>query len=192
MIQIRKGFAPEDTGRACALFWEAFRGKLQRTLGPDDKALSFLRDVIHPDFCYAAYQGDTLVGLAGFKTIQGGLIGGGWRELAAIYGWPGALWRGLILDAFERKITAQQLLMDGIFVADGMRGQGVGSALLDAIAAHAKMLNCHEIRLDVIDTNPRAKALYTRHGFVSTGVVRTGLAAPLLGFRTATTMVLTP
>jgi len=42
---------------------------------------------------------------------------------------------------------------------------GVGSALLDAVAREAQARGLKEVRLDVIDSNPRAKALYTRKGF---------------------------
>ena len=45
------------------------------------------------------------------------------------------------------------------------RGQGVGTALLKAIIAEGRRRGYAEVRLDVIDTNPRATALYERIGF---------------------------
>jgi RimJ/RimL family protein N-acetyltransferase len=47
----------------------------------------------------------------------------------------------------------------------------------------------HEVRLDVIDTNPRARALYERKGFVATGEQKLGPLKPVFGFSSATTLI---
>ena len=79
--------------------------------------------------------------------------------------------------------------MDGIFVEPQARGLGVGTALLHAIMGHAAHSQLQRVRLDVIDTNPRARALYEREGFVVQDVKELGLVAPIFGFSTATEMV---
>ena len=75
----------------------------------------------------------------------------------------GVLW---LLSALERDLAPGVLLMDGIFVADaatrprdrdatfvGDQGRGAGAGGVSVV------------RLDVIDSNPRARALYEREGF---------------------------
>ena len=132
------GFDRAERGHAARLFWQAFGSKLGPVLAPEDKALSFLSAVLHPDFAISARDREgRLLGLAGVKTAQGGLVGGGWRDLARVYGWPGALWRGGALSLLERQVRPDTLLMDGIFVAEDARGRGVGSALLGAVKARA-------------------------------------------------------
>ena len=79
--------------------------------------------------------------------------------------------------------------MDGIFVTAAARGQGIGQALLDAVRIEAKDRGYRSIRLDVIDTNERAKALYLRNGFKDAGVQRMGVLRLIYKFRTATRMV---
>lgn len=79
--------------------------------------------------------------------------------------------------------------MDGIFVRAEARGLGVGSALLDAIERHAAGSGLKQVRLDVIDENPRARALYARRGFEATSTVSLGMLKPLFGFQSATTMI---
>lgn len=49
-------------------------------------------------------------------------------------------------------------------VAPDARGQGVGKALLEAVAEHARSLGCGKVTLEVRDDNPAAR-LYRREGF---------------------------
>jgi ribosomal protein S18 acetylase RimI-like enzyme len=79
--------------------------------------------------------------------------------------------------------------MDGLCVDTAARGQGVGRALLAAIAAEAARRGYAEVRLDVIDSNLRARALYEREGFVAVGGQRIGLLRHVFGFAEAITMV---
>lgn len=78
--------------------------------------------------------------------------------------------------------------MDGIAVDAGIRGRGVGSLLIEEVAAVAAEQDCREIRLDVIDTNPRARALYERRDFTAVRTERTPYLRGLLGFGAVTTM----
>lgn len=190
-LAVQHGFPEDQRATVAVLYWQAFGGKLGKVLHPEDRALRFVEEMLDPDFALSVLAEDgTVLGVAGFKTAQGALADGGLRDLAAIYGWPGALWRGLLLSLLERKVGAELLQMDGIFVADTTRGLGIGSALLEAIFAEAKERGLKGVRLDVIDANPRARALYERKGFMTT---RTEHLGPLLGwifgFRQSTTMV---
>jgi ribosomal protein S18 acetylase RimI-like enzyme len=191
-VRITKGIPPRDRAAATALYWEAFGAKLGRVMGPSHKAQEFVERVLDPTHAICAHDGNgILLGVAGFKTVDGALVGGDFADMAAIYGRFGALWRGLLLNLLERDTENQRFLMDGIFVAPGARGQGVGSALLDAVAAEAAARGFAEVRLDVVDTNPRARALYERQGFQAVSTHRMGPLRLLYGFRSATTMVRT-
>ncbi|NDJ53018.1 MAG: GNAT family N-acetyltransferase, partial [Chloroflexi bacterium] len=83
------------------------------------------------------------------------------------------------------------LLMDGIVVDGSMRGQGIGSRLLDAILDYARMHDYEKVRLDVVDTNPRARALYERKGFVEVRTERYPILKPIFGFAGSATMLRT-
>ncbi len=187
---VRKGFEEAHRAVAAALFWQAFQRKLNHVMGPEAKALQFLRSVIDPDYAIAAVSAEgQLLGLAGFKTADGSLVGGSLRDLAQSYGYFSALWRAPLLSLLERKVSADTLLMDGIFVAEAARGGGIGARLLDAIKAEAEARGLAKVRLDVIDSNPRARALYERQGFVADGEEELGPLRHLFGFRRSTKMV---
>ena len=94
----------------------------------------------------------------------------------------GALWRAPLIALFEREAKPDELLMDGVVVTPEARGRGVGSLLLDAIAAHAASLGRRSVRLEVVDANPRARALYERRGFVATESQSVPFLRPFFGF----------
>lgn len=188
-FSLRTGFPEHQREAAAALFWSAFRGKLEKVMGPEDKALRFLEMVLDPGFALCAVAGDgTLLGLAGYKTDKGSFAGGSLGDLCSVYGPFGGLWRGLLLEVLERDLEPGQLLMDGIFVSEHARGLGIGSALLGAIVRKAEDDGLGRVRLDVIDTNERAKALYERMGFVVVSTEKTGPFRHLFGFSSAARM----
>jgi ribosomal protein S18 acetylase RimI-like enzyme len=68
---------------------------------------------------------------------------------------------------------------------------GVGTKLLDAIVEVAQARGYRQVRLDVVDTNPRARQLYERRGFVAVETKSYPWLRHLLGFSASTTMLLT-
>lgn len=187
---IAPGFRPDQRQTALDLFWQGFSAKLNPIMGPKDKAMAFLDLVADPGHAIGAVAPDgRLIGFAGFKTEHGAFVGGDLKELCAIYGWFGGLWRAVPLALFDRALEPNTLLMDGIVVDETVRGQGVGTALLNAIKSEAGARGCKRVRLDVIDINPRARALYEKQGFVAGKTHHIGPLRHLFGFRMATTMI---
>lgn len=187
---VRAGLDEAHRAEAAQLFWAAFRDKLGVTLGPEDRALAFVARVLRPRNAISAVGADgTLLGVAGFRSEHGALLGGDVDDLREVYGWLGALWRAPLLHAFERDERPGEMLMDGIFVRDTARGLGVGTALIEGICAEARRRGYEAVRLDVIDSNPRARALYERRGFRVVGEERLGPLRHVFGFRTSFRMV---
>jgi GNAT superfamily N-acetyltransferase len=56
-----------------------------------------------------------------------------------------------------------------MWVAGDVRGRGIGGLLLDAALDHWRALAGRHLVLWVYDTNPAARALYSRKGFEPTG-----------------------
>ncbi|WP_461428062.1 GNAT family N-acetyltransferase [Gymnodinialimonas sp.] len=168
LMPAQKGFPQDQRAAAAVLFWQAFGSKLSKLMGPEARALAFLEPVLDPTHCLSicTVRGQ-LVGIAGFKTAGGAFVGGGLKDLNRVYGLPGTLWRAPLLSLLERKVETGTLLMDGIAVTPEARGLGIGTRLLEGIVSEARAQGCTRVRLDVIDTNPRAKALYERRGFVA-------------------------
>ena len=176
--------------QAAQLYWQAFGSKLGLVMGPEPRALAYLAAVIRADHAIIAMS-DTgqLLGLAGFKTPHGSFASGGPDTLRASYGTFGGLWRGRLLTWLSSEIDDTNFLLDGLCVAPDLRGHGLGTALLSAICAEARLRGYPAVRLDVVDTNWRARALYRRLGFVETQRQDIGLLRLFFGFTKAITMV---
>lgn len=186
---IESGLRSEHYKLAARGYWHAFSRKLRYPLGPEAKAVAFIESVLAPNFAISAVSNEGgFLGVAGFQSPTGALVGGSFADLVRTYGWVGAILRGLLVLVMGRECEDDTLLMDGIFVAPEAQGQGVGKALLDAVEAIAVSLNLQWVRLDVIDTNPRARALYEREGFQIRSVSSVGLLGPVFGFSKATEM----
>ncbi|SLN53415.1 GNAT family N-acetyltransferase [Pseudooctadecabacter jejudonensis] len=186
------GFVPEERDQVAAMYWQAFGAKLGRVMGPAPRGIAFVRDVLDPTHALCARDArGILLGVAGFKTFQGALVGGAWADMRRHYGTFGGAWRAALLALLERDTENQRFLMDGIFVHDAARGQGVGTALLGAVFTEARKRGYAEVRLDVIDSNPRARALYLREGFIEGDVHQLGPLRHVFGFESATMMTRT-
>jgi ribosomal protein S18 acetylase RimI-like enzyme len=186
---LRHGLPPDLRDAAARLYWQAFGGKLGRVLGPEPRALAFLDRVIRGDHAIVAVEDGRLRGLIGFKTPQGAFAGGGMADLRAVYGPLGSLWRGALLRMLSRDLDPGRFLIDGICVAAEAQGHGIGSMLIEALCREARARGYREVRLDVIDTNWRARALYERQGFEAVKTEAMGALAHVFGFASATTMV---
>ncbi|MDG4857847.1 GNAT family N-acetyltransferase [Streptomyces sp. T-3] len=187
-MTIQRGLPQGAERRAAELYWDAFGRKLGPALNPPDKAVPFIAAHLNDDRAVCALLGGQLVGLAGYQLNGRALTGGSARAVLRAYGYVRGLHRLLLLALFERRPAPGQLVMDGIAVAPDARSRGVGSLLIEEVAAIAAEQDCREIRLDVIDTNPRARALYERRGFRAVRTERTPYLRRLLGFGAVTTM----
>jgi ribosomal protein S18 acetylase RimI-like enzyme len=187
-VTLRRGVPAGAERQAAELYWNAFGRKLGPALNPPDKAVPFLAAHLNADRAVCALLDGQLVGLAGYQLGGRALTGGSAAAVLRAYGLLRGLRRLLLLALFERHPAPGQLVMDGIAVDPRIRGRGVGSLLMEEVAAVAVEHDCREIRLDVIDTNPRARALYERRGFTAVKTERTPYLRGLLGFGAVTTM----
>lgn len=174
---------------AAELYWQAFGAKLGPVLGPWPRAQRYLLRVMRADQVIIALgpQGQ-LLGIAGFRTAEGGFASGTPADLSAIYGLGGGLWRRTLLTLLARGGESRAFLLDGLCVAAEARSQGLGSALIEAICDEARLRGHDRLRLEVVETNQRAVALYLRLGFRVTARQSIGPLRLAFRFRAALTM----
>lgn len=184
------GFDDALRTRAAQLYDVDFGDKFNLAIPSDQVRLKWIECCINPDFCIAATQDGQLVGFAGFQTSEGAFTDGmTYRSLIRHLGSIRGHWASLVFALYERKPQIHIMLMDGIMVDPEFRGQGIGTKLLLTLADHARQLGFDGIRLDVIDTNPRARKLYQSVGFRATGTDHFPWLKWFLGFSASTTLI---
>ena len=186
---IQHGLDERHRIAAADLYWQAFGSKLNAVMGPKPRALAYLNRVMRLDLCISVLEADQLLGIVGLQSPSGSFAGGSAADFRAIYGqargmlrMPAMIWVG------GKPVADNTLMIDGFSVALPARGQGIGGALLHEVLAHARNIGFQSVQLDVIDSNWRAKAFYTRHGFSTQSRRSIWPLGPLFGFQSVLRM----
>jgi len=189
-IEYLLGTPEEKRDEAAVLYESAFGQKFSMVIASQADRVKLISNSFLLQHSIAAISDGQLVGIAGFQTESGALTGGmNYRQLISQLGFFRGNRAAILFSLYERKPVPGELLMDGIAVAPKIRGKGIGTRLLEELVTYAKREKFDQIRLDVIDTNPQARKLYERNGFVETKTEHFGYLRWLLGFGASTTMV---
>lgn len=157
-------------------------------------AQSHLPDILCDSFdlgmaIAAADPDGRLLGLVGLQFGGKHFVNITCRDLRRRFGHARGFVVWLKLAYLKRAAAPGELLLDGIAVADGARGRGVGTALLGGVERFATVKGFGSIRLDVVDTNEGARRLYERSGFVARRTVKLpAWLSKRVGFTASTTM----
>lgn len=175
--------------QAADLYIEAFRQKLTPILGIEVTGRALLAKGLSLNYAIAAVDDGYLRGIVGvhdgthhFATIRP-------FDLIQTFGWLSGIRRIGLGMLLERGTAPEELLIDGIAVSETWRGKGVGTALLKTVITFARTNGYRTVRLEVVDTNPSARQLYERVGFMTMETQQTGWLTRRLGFESVTTMV---
>jgi ribosomal protein S18 acetylase RimI-like enzyme len=171
-LQIRYGLLETHRQTIADLLWGAFAEKLRPFLGKGQGARRILAESLAPERLVLALEAGQVVGLAIVDTDGGRVLRPSLPRLAAEHGPLGGFWRWLGLRAFSSDPDGPSAHIGALAVAAEARGRGVGTALLAEVEAVARRRGRPRLSLDVVDTNPRARALYERLGFTVTGSLR--------------------
>jgi ribosomal protein S18 acetylase RimI-like enzyme len=187
-VEIRRGLPGHLREAGVRLFDEAFGDKMRMALPDRDKRLAYMFRVYTADHVVVALRAGELLGMMGLASMagpyRGGLIDVPWdpRPFSELLGWRGAIRAALGLRLAQHRPASDELYVDGVAVASMARGQGIGSTLLAEAGLIAAESGLRWLRLDVIDTNPRAQALYERLGYRVAKVERMGPLSRWTGF----------
>lgn len=182
------GFEDGERGRVADLHWEAFRRKLGPAFADEATGRDVVRAGLRGDRVLVARLGgegaatsddpSAVVGICGFHAAKAGALDLTWARLRSRLSLPAAVRATAVLGVLAASDRPGVLVLDGLCVAPEQRGRGIGTALLDAAGELARGRGLRAVGLSVVDTNPRAEALYRRLGFRS---VRRGRLGPLAG-----------
>ncbi len=186
-VEIRNDLPEELHRRAVEIYYEAFAQKFA-PLFSQEQALAVFPPLLQPEQGLFAFVDGRLAGLAGLQHGRRQLFRDEPGPFLRAFGLLPGLVRWLGLRLFQRTFRAGELLMDGLCVEAGLRGRGVGTCLLQAVCEFARQHGYRSVRLDVVDTNPRARRLYERLGFRAVRTRHYPLTMRLMGFGASTTL----
>jgi ribosomal protein S18 acetylase RimI-like enzyme len=187
-VDIRRGLPAYLRAEAAALFDEAFGDKLSTALPSSELRGAALERTLRSDHIVAALHDGELLGMVGLSAAhgryQGGVIATSevFSELRALLGLLGATRAVVGLAMGQHRPEKDELYVDGIAVSSAARGQGIGSRLLGEVTTIAREDGFRWVRLDVVDTNPRAQQLYDRLGYKVTKVQTFRYMRRFIGF----------
>ncbi len=154
---------------AVRLYLDALGAKLLPVLGAAERARRVLVRDLSPHHCFAAFCNRELVGVLGVQTSERSFWNPTPKTMMDEYGRMGGVRRLCGLYLLHHETGPDEWCVDGIAVAEKMRGKGIGTGLLAFLEKTAAARGVRKLSLEAADTNQRAIALYERIGFVETG-----------------------
>ncbi|MBN3527242.1 GNAT family N-acetyltransferase [Paenibacillus apiarius] len=178
----------EQTEQAAGIYYEAFKHKLKYLWLFTDKprqGIAFLTRTLTIKKGFYALKEGRVIGIVGLQKDKEPYIHVTCKSFSESFGLFGGVWRYAayqIYKFFDGIPKENELRIDSIAVANEARGLGVGSGLLHKVLVTASEIGKTSVVLEVVDTNPQARKLYERIGFVLTGTEKFGFLTARAGF----------
>lgn len=153
----------------------------------EGKTFLFLEEGLSFEYGIFAIQNERVIGLLGLDLGKGKrFLNFPFHTFLSTYGFLGGIIRYLIhfLETIfiNSPANKMQSRVYPLAVSPDYRGKGVGSKLLTAFEEHSKELRNKTIALEVVDTNPRAKMLYEKEGYITKKYIWTAIFTKKAGF----------
>ncbi|POR02474.1 hypothetical protein AU468_06270 [Alkalispirochaeta sphaeroplastigenens] len=189
-IIIQRKLSERQREEVAQILYDAFSAKLLHVWYHNKgkrETLALLKEGLgYEHGLYAVLKGQVL-GFVGMDYGRGKrFLKIPFEKLTETYGFGGGLFRH-VMYMFEStfvdsRANSHQTRIFPIAVSPQARGQGLGSILLKAVDEHAQQEDKRSVVLEVIDSNLRARKLYEKEGYVTTGYCYTAFFTKKAGF----------
>lgn len=191
-LQIIPGPAPELIPQAVDILLDAFWLKVRHLeLFTADRVVArrVYADSVTFELARYAVADGRVLGVAGLDYGSRHFMRLRWQALRREFGVPGSLGRWIFSWMSTLQPQGRKTMRIAVIAAAAeARGRGVGTALLENIFTFARAQGFTRLRLEVVNTNPRARALYERQGFQALFYFPTGIITRRGGFTGFTMM----
>ncbi|MDG6222185.1 MAG: GNAT family N-acetyltransferase [Candidatus Bathyarchaeota archaeon] len=190
-VELRFGVTENQQAKVANIFYDAFGAKFNKFYGNKPKVINFLSKSLRNDRTVVALKNGKLVGFAGLEHDKKSFIGPCFKQTSHVFDL--ATFVAVFVAKFfvlAKKTKPKELHLESLAVSKTERGKWVGSKLLQFVLNYARSKGFSQIKLEVVDTNPRARQLYERFGFKEVEVHKVPYPFSfLLGFKSVTEMV---
>jgi len=188
-LTVHHGLPARCYHQAAEICYEAFERKFSPFLRSSEHGIPILEASFNPDQAMVALYGEALVGVVGMQVGRRTFLDFKAAPFIREFGRVRGLFKFLLFLMLDHPVREGVLFVDNLAVAASMRGKGVGTRLLEAVFAFAREGGFHAVALDVVDTNPGARRLYERMGFMAVMTQHYPYLRGLLGFSAVVRMV---
>ena len=164
-IQIQSGIPEQQRITVATIFYESFQDKFARLFGDHRKAIQLISLIIREDRILSALIDGQVVGFAGLHYKGKHFLKFQITEIVRIYRLIALRVMLYFLITSFNVLNTNQLHLEVLAVNEHYRNHGIGTKLLHSTIAFAQQQGLSQIRLEVVNTNPKAKKLYERIGF---------------------------
>ena len=163
--EIRVGLDARYKDEFIRLFCDTFPEIIVPVFGSVERCTQLLERSLANDRILMAISDERLAGFAGLHYSRREWFNPSLCQLLATMRW--GIFRVMVMGIILfRRPKLDTLHLDTLAVHPDMRGQGIGTQLVDAVVALATAEGKRFVTLEVEDINPRAKRVYERLGFV--------------------------
>ena len=187
-VEIRYGLPDSCRHQAAMVYYDAFSQKLVPLVVTQEHGISLMEKAFDVDYAIVALHHGDCVGLAGLQYSGHRFVRPQLRAFARELGLVRGTLGWIALEITEPSPPKGELRIQCLAVASPVRGQGIGTSLLSATYELARAKGFSAVTLDVVDTNPGARRLYVRQGFVPVRTLRYPYLRRITGFSAVTFM----
>jgi len=188
-VVIRDHLPEGNLREGAALYYSGLRAKLAPVFGPPETALAVMPHILDRFRCLTAFIEDRPVGILGIHDAHGTFLEPDYKTMLRHFGAVMGMARLGLLMLLDHTLPPGDLYLDGLVVAEPLRGRGIGTALVAAFEKHARENDFTTVSLEVIDANLRARRLYERLGYACVATHTMGPFSRLFGFCTTRRMM---
>ena len=167
-VEICFGVPTDQRTRTAKIAFEAFGDFINNLLGSKSEIVTLVAAYLRDDRMLVALKGGVVVGCAGLEHSGKGFIKISFREAVRTLGLNAFLIVIFHFVMIFSRASPCQVHVQALAVSEKERGKGIGSKLLEASIDYARSKGFSQVKLEVTDTNPRARRLYERIGFIKT------------------------
>jgi ribosomal protein S18 acetylase RimI-like enzyme len=187
-IEIHLGMPEEMRHQAAVICYEGFRRQMESLGVSQTKGIAILERSLDVELALVALQQDRLVGFVGLQYENRPFFQFQRSHFMQELGWLRGLLIFLLFNLSATVIQPTEMFINVIVVDAAMRGQGIGTSLINAVFEIARQNQFQAVVLDVVDTNPDAQRLYERMGFIPMRTRKYAYLRHLIGSSAVTTM----
>jgi ribosomal protein S18 acetylase RimI-like enzyme len=165
-IQIQQKIQKIQRKDIAKIFYESFKEKIGQLFKDQEKAIKLFSKLIRENQIIVALEDGNPVGFVGLHYQKKHFMRFSFTEITRIYGLETIRATLYFLTNLLDDIQPNQLHLEVIAVDKKQRSKGIGTKLLLSTIEFAKQESFSQVRLEVINTNPKAKKLYEKIGFI--------------------------